>query len=85
MYWDAVFVKPEENFTLHVRFADGLEGKVHFLPSRLKKTIFQSLSDESYFKKVYIDHGVITWSEDLDLAPDTMHSEIEKNGEWVLS
>ena len=84
MYWDVVFVTPEENYTLYVKFADGLEGKVRFMPSRLNKEIFKVLSDELYFKKVRIDHGVVTWSENLDLAPDAMHNAIKKNGEWVL-
>ena len=85
MYWDVVSVKPEENFTLHVKFSDGLEGKVRIMPSRLKKEIFQALGDKSYFQKVHIDHGVVTWSEELDLAPDAMHDAIKEKGEWILS
>ena len=85
MYWDVIYVKPEENFTLHVKFSDGLEGKVRLTSSRLKKEVFQPLSKKSYFKKVHIDNGVVTWSEDLDLAPDAMHDAIKEKGEWVLS
>lgn len=85
MYWDVVLVKPGKDFTLHVKFADGLEGKVRFMPSSLKRSIFQLLQDKSYFETVYVDHGVVTWSDDLDLAPDAMHDAIKKNGEWILS
>ena len=28
--------------------------------------------------------GVVTWGNGVDLAPDAMHDEIERNGEWVL-
>lgn len=84
MYWDVVFVKPENDFTLHVKFADGLEGTVRFMSSRLTG-VFAPLKDKSYFQKVHIDHGVVTWSDEIDLAPDAMHEAIKKNGEWVLS
>lgn len=84
MYWDVVSVKPEKDFILYVKFADGLEGKVKFMPSRLKKPIFHALRDESFFSQVYIDHGIVTWPENLDLAPDTMHDAIQEKGEWIL-
>ncbi len=83
MYWDAVSVIAENDSTLRVKFKDGLEGKVRFMPSRLTG-VFEALKDASYFKKVHVDHGVVTWSDELDLAPDAMHDAIQKNGEWVL-
>lgn len=84
MYWDAVSVTPENDFTLRVKFADGLEGIVRFKPSHLTG-VFEALKDDTYFKTVHISHGVVTWSDDLDLAPDAMHDAIKKNGEWILS
>lgn len=84
MYWDVVFVKPKSDFTLRVKFSDGLEGIVRFKPSRLKG-VFEPLKNESYFKKVHVDHGVVTWSNELDLAPDAMHDAIKKSVGWVLS
>lgn len=84
MYWDVVSVKPENELTIRVKFADGLEGKVRFKPSHLTG-VFEALKDKEYFKKVYVEHGVVTWPGELDIAPDAMHDEIKKNGEWVLS
>jgi Protein of unknown function (DUF2442) len=83
MYWDVTSVKPIEYLTLKVTFIDGLEGTVHFKPSHLTG-VFESLKDKSYFNKVYVSHGVVTWPGELDLAPDAMHSEIKKNGSWIL-
>lgn len=83
MYWDVTFVKPEHHLTLNVKFSDGLQGKVRFKPSHLTG-VFSSLKDEAYFNQVFVEHGVVTWPGELDLAPDAMHAEIKKNGYWVL-
>jgi hypothetical protein len=84
MYWDVVEVKPEKYLMLSVRFQDGLKGTVKFLPSRLRG-VFTALKDPSFFEKVFVDDGVVTWPGELDLAPDAMHEAIKEQGEWVLS
>ena len=77
MYWDITSVEPVKHLALNVEFADGLNGMVHFKPSHLTG-VFKALKDEKYFNEVYIDHGVVTWPGELDIAPDAMHSEIKK-------
>ena len=79
MYWDVTSVQPEHHLTLSVKFSDGLQGTVCFKPSHLTG-VFESLKNEEYFNKVFVDHGVVTWPGELDLAPDAMHTEIKKNG-----
>ena len=76
-------VKPEHHLIIKVQFSDGLQGTVRFKPSHLTG-VFESLKNEEYFNKVFVDHGVVTWPGELDLAPDAMHAEIKKNGCWVL-
>jgi len=83
MYWDVAAVQPKEHLMLHVKFIDGLEGTVQFKSSHLTG-VFEALKDEAYFKQVFIDHGVVTWPGELDLAPDAMHTEIKKHGHWIL-
>ena len=83
MYWNVISVQPKEYLKLKVKFADGLEGIVQFKPSHLTG-VFESLKNEKYFKEVFIDHGVVTWPGELDLAPDAMHAEIKKSGYWIL-
>ena len=83
MYWDVTSVQPEHHLTLTVKFSDGLQGTVRFKPSHLTG-VFESLKNEEYFNKVFVDHGVVTWPGELDLAPDAMHTEIKKNGCWIL-
>ena len=28
--------------------------------------------------------GTVTWSDNLDLAPDAMHREIKEHGRWIV-
>jgi hypothetical protein len=84
MYWDVMDVKPEANLTLSVRFADGLVGKIRFMPGHLTG-VFTPLKNEDFFNQVFINNGVVTWPGEIDLAPDAMHDEIRKHGEWVLN
>lgn len=83
MYWDVIEVNPESNLTLKVRFSDGIEGQVRFLPTHLTG-VFTSLKDPNFFKKVGIEDGAVTWPGEIDLAPDAMYAAIKKYGEWVL-
>jgi len=83
MYWNVTSVVPQQHLMLKVKFEDGLEGVVKFKPSHLTG-VFEVLKDEDYFNKAFINHGAVTWPGELDVAPDAMHSEIKRNGQWVL-
>ena len=69
--------------SLHVQFADGIEGEVVFLPSHLTG-VFEPLRDSSFFDQARIEHGAVTWPGELDIAPDAMYEEIRQNAIWVL-
>ena len=82
--WEVIEAKVIEHGCLYVRFADGLEGKVRFLPSAYRG-VFSRLLDPNEFEKVKVNGYFVTWPGELDLAPDAMYQEIAKNGECVLS
>jgi hypothetical protein len=86
MPWRVVEARPLDGFRLHVRFVDGLEGEVDL--SALVRSpaagIFARLADPSLFAQAFVEHGAVTWPGELDLAPDAMHAEIEKEEKWVL-
>lgn len=84
MYWDVTEVTPETHLILAVRFADGVHGKVRFLPSHLTG-VFSPLRQADFFEQVFINDGVVTWPGEIDLAPDAMHDEIMQHGEWLLT
>lgn len=84
MKWDVTEVKVLEDFSLAVRFRDGLEGVVTFLPSFFRG-VFSHLSDTPEFQKVHVVDGVVTWPGELDLAPDAMYDQIKRSGVWLVN
>lgn len=84
--WRLLKVKPLLNYRLEVEFTDGLHGFVDLSQRVVSSTagIFSSLKDLSIFNKVYIEYGVATWPNEIDLAPDVMYDEIKAHGVWVL-
>ena len=83
MYWDVVEVRVEAKSILYVRFADGTSGRVRFAPEHLTG-VFEPLKDETFFSRVFIDHGAVGWPGEIDLAPDAMYHQLKQHGEWVL-
>ena len=84
--WRVTHVKALPGFRLHVRFVDGIEGHVDVsgLIHSKKAGVFAALADPARFKQVYVEVGAVTWPGELDLAPDTMHDEIKKSGEYKI-
>jgi CubicO group peptidase (beta-lactamase class C family) len=84
--WRVAEVEALAGWRLRVRHNDGVAGVVDM--SKLVHAghagMFAALRDESLFSQVYLDLGAVTWPGEIDLAPDAMHDEIEKHGEWVL-
>ena len=83
MYWDVTKVIVQDDTTLWVRFHDGLEGVVEFLPTAFRG-VFAHLREPGAFRLAHVEEGVLTWPGELDLAPDAMHAAIVAYGKWVL-
>jgi hypothetical protein len=84
MDWDVTDVMLVDQAALWVRFRDGVEGPVRFLPTFFRG-VFAHLRDPEQFRKVSVVDGVVTWPGDLDLAPDAMHDRIKTGGEWIFA
>ncbi|WP_127471925.1 DUF2442 domain-containing protein [Thiomicrorhabdus aquaedulcis] len=84
MEWDVTEVSVKADNTLFVCFKDGVQGTVEFTNSFFYG-VFERLRDPQEFRQVSVVEGVVTWPGELDLAPDAMHEEIKKNGNWVLN
>jgi len=84
MYWDVTDIKVTDDYVLWVRFRDGVEGVLKFLPTFFRG-VFSHLTDPTQFRQVGLVDGVVTWPGELDLAPDAMHDELKAKGEWILS
>ena len=82
--WYVTHVTAEKHLMLNVCFQDGTQGYVYLKPSHLWG-VFEPLKDPHFFNQVLIDHGVVTWPGEFDLAPDAMHEAIQQQGEWILA
>jgi hypothetical protein len=83
MDWDVTQVHVVDNRTLHVSFRDGVAGVVHF-EATFFSGVFEPLRNSAQFRTVQVVDGFVTWTGDLDLAPDAMHDEIKANKEMTL-
>jgi hypothetical protein len=60
-------VKPLENFCLHVKFSDGVEGIVD-LSEFAGKGVFALWNDYTQFENVsFGSSGEVSWNEDVDM------------------
>ena len=78
MNWDVVEVKPIGQRVLQVRFMDGLIGTISLSPAYCTG-VFQPLLDDKLLEQARVEHGVVVWPNALDLAPETMYQEIQRN------
>ena len=73
----------EGDRAMHVRFRDGVEGRVSFEPAFFRG-VFRHLTDPRLFAEASVEMGAVTWPGELDLAPDRMHDDIVRDGRCVL-
>ncbi len=67
-----------QDFTIHLRFSDGIEGDVD-LEGELTGEIFQPLTEPSYFKQFILhpELHTICWDNGADFAPEYLHDLIQ--------
>ncbi len=79
-------VHPLSNYCLSVKFLDGTTGEVDMskLVTSEQAGVFAKLCDQTFFAKVFVEYGAVTWPGEIDLAPDAMYKEIKQHGKWIL-
>jgi hypothetical protein len=70
-------LRAEDNYTLWLRFDDGLEGRV-YLGDLVATRSFRDLSDERRFCRVTIDplSNAVTWEGGINIDPDVLYRDI---------
>jgi hypothetical protein len=71
-----VSAKPIDNCHIEVVFKNGNHGLFNMAPY-LNEGIFQQLKDEHFFHSVRVEYGTLVWPGDIDIAPDTVESELQ--------
>jgi hypothetical protein len=70
-------LRAEENYTLWLRFDDGLEGHV-YLGDLVSTQTFGTLGDTEKFRRAAIDpiSNAVTWEGDITLDPDALYRDV---------
>jgi hypothetical protein len=77
MYIDIISARYISEYRIELAFENGKSGIVDFKKFISKGGVFGRLSDLNFFKKFQVNHelGVITWDDEIDVAPETLYSE----------
>ena len=69
-------------FRLHIAFSDGSAG-VHDFSSMVQEPgpLLAPLRDESYFARVFLEFGALTWPNGFDIAPEWLRREMSARNE----
>ncbi len=78
-------LRAEDNYTLWLRFDDGVEGRV-YLADLLHTMPFGELSSEDRFSRVMIDPvaNVIRWEGGINMDPEALYRDIMSNSHAPL-
>ena len=70
-------LRAEGNYTLWLRFDDGLEGHV-YLGDLIRTQSFGMLSDQDKFSRAAIDpiSNAVTWEGEITLDPDALYRDV---------
>jgi len=65
-------VEAQDDYTLLLTFSDGKKKLYNFYPL-LKKDIYKPLENIDFFKKAKAVCGSVSWSDDIDIAPEELY------------
>ena len=70
-------VKALNNYSIFIKFSDGVQGAVD-LKRLAHKGIFHDWDKNNLFSQVHIDdYGAIAWNEKIDICPDSVYLRLK--------
>ena len=68
-------------FTIWVRFDDGVEGEIDLKPE-LYGPVFEPLLDLTQFRKfsIHPEFHTLVWENGADIAPEFLHEKAQRSG-----
>lgn len=77
--------RAESNYTLWLRFDDGLEGRV-YLGDLVATQSYEALTDEDIFSRVAIDpvSNAVTWGGGIKLDPEVLYRDLASKAQAAL-
>ena len=74
--------KPLGGYRLAIEFSDDTMGERDFsFITRETGPMLEPLKDTTYFHRVFVENGVITWPNGYDWDPIALHDEMKAAGE----
>jgi len=84
---DVIFASYKGEYKIELTFEDGASGIVDFSKYLSRGGVFNKFRDIEFFKdfKINEDLGVLTWGEEIDIAPETLYAETtnSKLPDWM--
>jgi hypothetical protein len=67
-----------QDYTIHLRFADGTEGDVD-LRGELYGELFEPLKDQAFFQQfsIHPEFHTLAWPNGADLAPEFLYENVQ--------
>ena len=80
MLKDVISAQYKDDYQIELTFEDGATGIVDFSKYLHKGGVFEKFKDIEFFKNFKINRelGVLTWSDEIDIAPETLYAEATK-------
>ena len=69
-----VAVKYLHDYTLLITFSNG-EKKVYDAQNDIRQGALTKLKNKSFFAQAKIARGSVVWSDEIDMAPETLYAE----------
>ncbi len=89
MLLDVVSAEYCGDYKIKITFEDGKSGIVDFSSYLKKGGVFEKFKNIDFFKSFSIDNevGVLTWKNEIDIAPETLYSAATKSSlpDWMQS
>jgi Protein of unknown function (DUF2442) len=74
-------VAPQTKHQLAVTFSDGLSGVLDFANMIAEGGLMvEPLQDEAFFRRVFIEFGVLAWPNGFDIDAIALHRDMKKLG-----
>ena len=87
MLHDLVTAIYRGEYLIELEFDDGKRGVVDFSHYRERGGVFDRFHDIEFFRDFSVNKelGVLTWSDEIDVAPETLYAKATRSGlpEWM--
>ena len=84
MKYQIVEAKYINNYTIWLKFKDGLEGTID-LSNEFDGPIFEPLKNINYFKSFIIEGSTISWDNGADFAPEYLYQIVKSKTATVAN